>query len=294
MITNATVRTFAPEWWGQVDIFQNFYGGTHSFSTDGKKAVLGVKNHFQKALTLRDVAIKMLPNLAIDEDELNTKGYTSANNSKEFSAVIEEVFTELYSSIDCTRKIITSIYKRTRRLKDSTRKMFHSVKTDQLGSDFPNELKDAIISADWFEELLAIRDELTHSDIGNCHKNQETGAISYSHYGLKINGSPLIIEDVLKRSSELIDGVNNLLGNVFNYLNSNLEKTNINQLCGVFFGRAYMRTLPFEIPIDFNSGTCLSRNWFDNESAYKCPFATSCKAYQRAEPTPPITAYQIT
>ncbi|UUA74153.1 hypothetical protein [Cellvibrio sp. QJXJ] len=241
MNANATVRTFAPELWGQIDIFQNFYSGTYTFSSDARKAALGVKNHSLKAITLRDVALKMLPNLAIDEQELREKGYTSANNSTEFSAVIEEVFTELYSSVECARKIITNIYKRTRRLKDSTRKFFSLIKNGQIGEDFPSELKEAILSAPWFEELLAIRDELTHSDIENCHRNQETGKISYSHAGLKRNGSSLIIEDVLQKCSDLINGVNLLLGKIFNFLNSNLKKTNINQLCGVFFGRGYMR-----------------------------------------------------
>jgi hypothetical protein len=104
------------------------------------------------------------------------------------------------------------------------------------------------------------------------------------HVGLKRNGSSLTIEDVLQRCADLINGVNSLLGKIFNFLNSNLKRTSINQLCGIFFGRGYMRTLSFEMPIDFNSGVCISRSWFDNEPAYRCPFADSCEAYQRAEP----------
>lgn len=283
MAVNATVRTFAPELWGQVDIFNSFYSGTYSLSPDARKAVLGIKSHFQKALTLRDVALKILPNLAMDEEELRTKGFTSASNSNEFSVVIEEVFTELYSSVECARKVITNVYKRTRRIKDSTRKLFLSIKENQLGDDFPSELKAAILSAEWFDDLLAIRDELTHSDIGSCHRNQETGKVSYMHTGLKRKGSPLIIEDILQKCSDLIEGVNQFLGRVFAFLNASLENTSISQLCGFFFGRAYMRTLTLEPRIDYNSGICASRSWFDNDSSYRCPFTDSCGAYQRAE-----------
>ena len=169
----AAVRTFVPELWGEVDLFRHFHVGTHTFNADTKKAISGIKNHFQKALILHQLALKLLPNLSLDEEELQSKGYTAAANAEEFSAVLEEVFTELYSSIDCTRKVIVSIYRRTRGLPDSTHKLFQKVRSNRLGSDFPTELKQAISESDWYDELRAIRDELTHSDIGNCRIDRE-------------------------------------------------------------------------------------------------------------------------
>ncbi|QZA77481.1 hypothetical protein K4H28_14535 [Deefgea tanakiae] len=279
----ATVRTFAPELWSSVDYFRFFYIGTHSFNSDTTKAISGVRNHFQKALILHQLSTKLLPNLSNDEAEIQSKGYTPATNAKEFSAVLEEVFTELYSSIDCTRKIIVAIYRRTRGLPDSTRKLFHRVSDGLLGNDFPDELKHAIASADWYDELLAIRDELTHSDIGNCMIDRDTKLVTYMHTGIYRNGIPLIITDVMGKLQFLIQSINTFLEAVFHFLNSQLEITTIDQLCGIFFGRAYLRTLTIEPSIDLNSGICQSHTWFDHDVQFRCPLANSCGAYTRAK-----------
>lgn len=282
MIT-ASVRTFAPERWGEVDVFKHFHAGTHTFQKDTTKAIAGVINHFGKALTLYQLSLKLLPNLSLDENELQSKGYSSAANAREFSAVLEEVFTELYSSIDCTRKIIVSIYKKTRGLQDSTRKLFRNVRDNVIGDDFPMELKQAILQSDWYDELRSIRDELTHSDIGNCWTDKENGTVSYIHHGIHRSGKPLIIEDVMGRILFLIESVNTFLGTVFNFLNTQLEFTTIDQVCGIFFGRVYLRKLPFTPPININSGTCVSHKWFDNLEGFRCPLAESCGAYSRAK-----------
>lgn len=125
---------------GQVDKFKQFYAATYNFKPDAKKAVAGIDNHFQRALTLRRVAEKLAPNLRLDNEELAQKGYTAALNSQEFSAVVEEVFTELYSSIDCTRKVIVAIYGKCRNVPDSTRKLLERAIKGEIGSDFPKEL----------------------------------------------------------------------------------------------------------------------------------------------------------
>lgn len=282
MIT-ATVRTFAPELWGQVDVFRHFHVGTHTFKSDTTKAISGVTNHFQKALILHQLSIKLLPNLSKDEAEIQSKGYTPATNAKEFSAVLEEVFTELYSSIDCTRKVIVSIYRRTRGLPDSTRKLFQKVRGGLLGNDFPAELKHAIASADWYDELLAIRDELTHSDIGNCWVDRDTKLVTYMHTGIHREGKPLIINDVMGRIQFLIESINKFIGSVFYFLNAQLKITTIDQLCGIFFGRGYLRKLTLAPSIDLNSGICQSHTWFDNDAQFRCPLAGSCGAYERAK-----------
>lgn len=284
-MVSATVRTFAPERWGQVELFRQFYIGTHRFNSDTAKALSGVTNHFQKALTLHQLAIKLTPNISIDREELQRKGYTSAANSREVSAVIEEVFTELYSSVDCTRKIIVSIYRKTRGMPDSTRKLFQRVKDNRLGSDFPTELKQIIAASDWYEELREIRDELTHSDIGSCSLDQKTSTITYIHTGINREGRALIINDIMGRIQSLITSVNEFLGAVFNFLFLQLNYTTIDQLCGFFHGRAYYRKLPLEMPISFHSGVCQSRAWFDSKMEFRCPFADSCGAYFRSTPT---------
>lgn len=279
----ATVRTFAPELWGEVDVFEHFHVGTHSFKPDTTRAISGIKNHFEKALTLHQLALKLLPNLSIDEEEMQKKGYTSAPNTKEFSAVLELVFTELYSAIDCTRKVIVSIYQQTRGLPNSTRKLFQKVRSNLLGSDFPTELKQAIAESDWYDELLAIRDELTHSDIGRCIIDRETMMVTYKHSGVIRDGNPLIINDIMGRIQFLIESINKFLGAIFHFLNTQLKFTTINLLCGSFYGRGYLRKLPLEMPIDLNSGVCQSHIWFDSEVEFMCPLASSCGAYKRAK-----------
>ncbi|HEM7808599.1 TPA: hypothetical protein U2L37_001356 [Burkholderia multivorans] len=298
MNTSPNVRTFAPEFWGEVDKFTQFYGQTHDFKPDAKKAVSGVKGHFNKALTLRDLAAKLAPNLKIDSAELQEKGFTGAVNAQEFSAVIEEVFTELYSSIDCARKVIVAIYKHCQRIPDSTRKLFLRAANGEIGG-FPPELQAAFVAATWYVELRDIRDELTHSNIGSCHQSHGTNEISYMHQGLVRNAKPLVIPDVFKKIDELFAGVNHFLGHVFNFLNKGLKVEPTDVVCGFFHGRCYIRRLAIADHIDFNSGVCQSNRWFDAEPAYRCPFASSCGAYARAsqesegpfsgaEPTPNV------
>lgn len=284
MVINVSpnVRTFTPEYWGQVEMFSHFYAGTHKFNNDTKKALAGVGNHFQKAIILHDLAVKMLPNLDLDHEQLEKHGFTEAMNSKEITAVIEAIFLELYSSIDCTRKVLVSIYKNCRKLPDSTRKLFQRVKKGEIGSDFPSQLKDAIVSFVWYEELLEIRDELTHSDIGSCQLDPNTRLISYSHRGIYSQGNQLVIPGVFGKIDTFIKGLNEFLGSVFNFLNTQLSPYTIDQLCGFFFGRAYMRKMPFAAKIDFNSGVCQSRIWFDTQPEYKCPFSEVCGAYLSA------------
>jgi hypothetical protein len=95
MQATPTVRTFAPELWGQIDRFGNLYSETFTFRNREKKALSGAINHFRKALYLRALSVKLKPNLMIDLQQLEEKGYTPAENSLELSAVIEVVFAEL-------------------------------------------------------------------------------------------------------------------------------------------------------------------------------------------------------
>jgi hypothetical protein len=287
MNTLPTVRVFAPEYWGEVGKFKQFYATTHDFKPDTKKAVSGIRGHYDKAIKLRALAAKLAPNMSIDNAELQEKGFTAAANSQEVSAVLEEVFTELYSSIDCACNVIATIYKRCRNLPQSTRKLFDRATNGKIG-EFPNELVAAFVKAVWYNELRMIRDELTHSDIGSCRQAQD-GKISYMHTGIKRGDSVLIIPDIFAKLDELFNGVNLFLGDVFQFLNQDLKAEPIDAFCGFFFGRGYARKLVIAEQIDFNSGVCQSRQWFDNEPDFRCPFASTCDAYARAgaASTPP-------
>ncbi len=285
MNISPSVRVFAPEYWGEVGKFKQFYATTHDFKSDIKKAVSGIGGHFDKALKLQGLAVKLVPSMSIDKSELEEKGYTSATNSQEVSAVIEEVFTELYSSIDCASKIISTVYRRCRRMPGgSTRNLFARASAGEIG-DFPSELKVAFEKATWYDELRMLRDELTHSDVGACRLTEE-GRVSYMHTGVKRANRILEIPDVFAKLDELFHGVNMFLGAIFHHLNQGLRAEPIDAFCGFFFGRGYARKLTIAAQIDFNSGVCQSRQWFDNEPDFRCPYASNCGAYARASETP--------
>jgi len=282
MFATPTVRTFVPESWSTVKKFQHFYAGTHTFDSTTTRALNGVSSHLNKAVTLYNLAEKLSPNLEIDNNELKNKGYTSAINTSEFTAVTEEIFTELYSSIDCTRKVIVKIYSKTRGLKDSTSGLFQRIRDDKLGTDFPEQLKIEFKTAKWQPELKAIRDELTHTDIGHCSIDRETKIIGYSHHGISFQGRPLHYPNILEKLKTLITEVNNFLSKVFDFLNSQLNHYETTVLCGLLSGKGLARKITLEREFTFHSGTCISHVWFDNEDSERCPFAQNCGAYNRA------------
>ncbi|WP_347554866.1 hypothetical protein [Robbsia sp. KACC 23696] len=266
-----------------MDKFKQFYESTHTFKPYEKKAVAGVANHFNKALILRRLAQKLAPNLKIDNEELNTKKVTSAEHSQEFSAVVEEVFTELYSSVDCTQKVLYAIYKGIRNLPESTRRTFDRAFKGEIGDDFPPQLLLALQSATWFNEIRSIRDELTHATIGSCHLDDKTNKISYVHHGIQKNGTVLMIDDVFAELDEFAQQINIFIGLIFHHLNAQLVPTPTDVVCGFWADRVYARKIEIADHIDFNSGVCQSNHWFDQDPIRRCPFADGCGAYARAK-----------
>jgi hypothetical protein len=283
MNTKPTVRIYAPEHWGQVERFAKFYSGTFNFTEPTKKAISGVGNHFNKALVFKSLSTRLQPNLIEDQKELQENGFTHAKNSKELTAVIEEIFTELYSSIDCTRKLVFEIHKKCRGLPDSTRKMFQKVRSEGGVKEFPEALKSAFKNTDWFDRLRIIRDELTHLNLGSCHLDKETSKVSYMHHGINLQGKPLIIDDIFLEVDTVFEGVNTFLGSVFHYLNSQLKEDPVFQICGIFFGRVYTRHVGPHDSLGFDGGTCDSHVWFDSPENPRCPFAENCGAYASAK-----------
>jgi DNA anti-recombination protein RmuC len=66
--------------------------------------------HFEKARTLARVAQRLEEGLALDREEVRTTGYSAALHSKEFAAVIEEIFGELYACLDTMRQVLKAVY----------------------------------------------------------------------------------------------------------------------------------------------------------------------------------------
>jgi hypothetical protein len=279
----ATVRMFAPELWGEVDFFSKLCSETYKFSDRDRRALAGVIQHFEKSTMFHSLALKLRPNLDADQAELDRLGYTPATNARELVAVIEAAITELYSSIDCTAKVLRAIYEPgSRGFKKSTRSLFRSF--DKIEGTFPDVLKNAFREANWYADLLHLRDELTHLGTGYCSLQQKTGNVQYMHVGIQTQGKPLIVDDIFDWLPKQINSVNLYLGTIFRTLRGSLKNTPVVVFCGMVEGRILMRHLDPTKEVTFASGQCGSYQWFEKPDAPTCPFVAACGAYARTRP----------
>jgi hypothetical protein len=284
-LLNPTVRAFAPQQWGQVERFAKLYDRTFTdFGKAERRAVSGLLRHFRKALIMKNLAEQLRPNLHLDMAELETAGYSTCNRSSELSAVVESVFTELYSAIDCACKIVVAVYRPTRGMPtDSTRRLFQKIQQSELDGILDETILQAFKGATWYQELRTLRDELTHFDIGFCYWDRTTDKVVYMHEGLGTDVQALVIDDIFERLQRSVQDVNLFLGEVFAHLNTRFANTPVIQFCGIFGGRLYTREVIPSEAIDWNSGVCLSHEWFEREENPTCPFSSDCGAYKRAE-----------
>jgi hypothetical protein len=275
-----TVRIFAPEQWGEIDRFVNLHAETYRFHGRDARALSGVRNHFQKSITLQSLAVKLRIGLNIDEEQLEKRGYTAALNSHELSAVIEASILELYSSLDCAVKVLRVVYGHSSRsFPESTRKLFNNF--EKITGSFPDTLKQVFRKADWYNGLLYIRDELTHLATGSCTLDHKTGNVRYLHMGMKLRGSVYIIDDIFMWLADTTNQLNSFLGMIFHVLNLTLKSTPVQQTCGFVEGRILLRYLDPTEPLTFNSGQCFAYQWFERPENPTCPFVETCGAYQR-------------
>lgn len=280
----ATVRLFAPELWGQVETFSRLCSGTYAFNKRAQRALAGITQHFEKAVIFQTLASKLRPNLEIDRKELDDQGFTPAANSRELAAVIEAAVVELYSSVDCTAKVLHAIYGGTsRRFKESTRSFFQNF--EAIEGTFPDALKTVLRDVDWYQDLCFLRDELTHLGTGTCHLGKTGASVTYMHGGIRVDDKPFIVDDVFAWLSRLVDTVNAFLGRVFYLLRQTLTSNRVYQLCGMVEGRMLMRYVNPTEQLTFDSGECGSYHWFEQPDAPACPFMSQCGAYARTRPT---------
>jgi len=275
------VLMFAPQNWGQVDRFAKLYSGTYKFRPRDSKALSGVAAHIEKALIFKSLAEELRSTLEIDHEELNTRGFTPANHARKLAAVVESFVTELYSTIDCTAQVLCAVLgPKTRGFKSSTSFLF--TKFDKIVG-LPQPITDAIAAAEWYLPLRYLRDELTHSTTGHCNLDNDTGLVRYAHYGMKKNDKPLIYDDIFITMEANFKLVNLFLGQVFHFLLSTLGDRPVNQICGITKGRMLMRSIVPTEPLSFDSGICLSHQWFELPENPDCPFVVKCGAYWRTK-----------
>lgn len=274
------VRLFNPEMWGEVDRFQTFCSTTYLFGKYHQRVLSGVSNHLHKSQRFLRLAETLLPKLEIDDAELEEHGFTNSKNAANLASILEAAITEIYSAVDCTAIILHHVYgKSSRGYKKSTSRLFSHA--DKITGSFPDRLKETIIVATWFKDLHHIRDELTHSDVGSCSKDKDTGTIRYFHSSLREGDRSKHIEDIFGWIWKHFADANAFIGLVFNELNTTIIPGTVVQHCGMVEGLMLSRFLDTKQPIDFNNGSCMSSSWFDKPDNPSCPFQKNCGAYQR-------------
>lgn len=276
------VRVFAPEQWGSLDRFQYLHQQTYKWDNETRHALSGVSNHFHRGLAILRVAKGHIGKLEEDRKQLEQFGVSKNVRGEELSAMFETIITSLYSSIDCARKVVTSIYKNERGVKQSTRKFFQAVKDGKVADTIPIMIREAFKDCDWYGEFRSFRDAITHSNVGSCHLNKETGKVFYMHSKLAKNGNAIILDDIFEYVGDLSKKTNMFLGSIFRELNNTLIDEPVWQICGYFSGgKIYSRLVRPRDAIDFQSGVCEAFTWFEKEEHPSCPFASKCDAYHR-------------
>ncbi len=282
----ALILYFTPERWGELDRFRNFYSTTHRFDRRTTDRVRGISSHFHKAHTLHSLAVRLRPSLAQDNERLEAEGYSPATNARELNAVIETILCELYASLDCTAQLLRALYGNLPGVPSkSTRKLFANAVDGKIDGRFPETLLDAIVTAaPWVADLRHLRDTIAHSDTGSCHLDSESDVVRYMNSAMGPSNRAHVIDDIFSDVEQYFSSVNQLLGVIFRFLNSQLNDSETQQFCGVFFGRMYTRLVRPSEAIDFHAGRCQSHRWFDKEENSTCPFVDKCGAYQRKVP----------
>jgi hypothetical protein len=276
------LQWFAPNHWPAIRRFQKFLGAPFAVTRELKKGVQTAGDHLEKFDLLVGLVNRLRPHLNEDLGELDRDGYTLNLRHKEFAALSEILFCELYSCLDGVRRTLYAVYKDVKGVQNqSTEKLFARAHSKGYGPKCPEEIRSALASAyaTWFPELKRIRDAVTHGYIGDCRTDLNTGVIEYWRLPLEEGESPFLIEDVVEKVNDLSRSVLELTEEVFDYLYSRLESVERRVVCGTYMGRVYERIVAPEQNLSFDSGRCASRKWFETMPGLECPVRSKCGAF---------------
>jgi hypothetical protein len=283
-VSDEFVLFFDPSQWTAARRLQVFVGPplNHPEVRRGAEASM---SHLEKYQVLVGLANRLVTTLREDQEELDRDGYSPAQRSKEFAALIEVLACELYSAIDGVRRALYGTYKGVSGIrKDSNDKMFDNASNRKYGPEFPEALRAALDGANlsWFKRLRALRTEVTHGSTGSCSLNREKGTISYFHRRLGSDRTTLIDADIVGRLNEYHRDVKALTEIVFSHLYTLIEPREDRASCGIYRGRLYERTVRVGEELTFASGRCYSKTWFLCNPKYSCPLSERCPAFLRA------------
>jgi hypothetical protein len=235
---------FIPEQWSSVRKFRQFMGPPFKVDRDLATGANAAENHLEKFSVLAGLANRLKDQLAEDATELAERGHTPASRSKEFAALVEALFCELYAVLDGIRRTLFSTCNKVRGVQNkSTERLFKKAKDKEYGSEFPEDIRAALASAfdSWFPRLRSIRTEVTHGGIGSCHLDPKTDKICYIHGGLGSATRAFVIEDVVEELNGKAGSVTALVETVYRLLFSLLEPVDRRVMCGFYKARCYER-----------------------------------------------------
>ena len=284
-VSDTFLLSFTPERWSAVRRFLECVGPPLN-KRDVIKGAQAVSAHLNKFDVIAALADRLAPGLVEDRAELYRDGYSPANRSREFAAVVETLICELYSSLDGVRRTLFGAYREVAAIQNgSTERLFKRAARRQYGPEFPEELRLRLAAAydTWFPELRALRTELTHGEVGSCYLGTAADQITYSHGGLGTATRALVIQDIIGKINELASEVRSLIEAVFEHVYAQLEPVEKRVGCGVFRGRFYERILVPQPTLTFGAGKCVSRTWFENEPGLECPMRARCGAYSSTQ-----------
>lgn len=274
------VRHYYPVNWTSTYKFNRFIIHDQTRSKFYQRGVSAAHQHIEKFKLLIEVAEDLTYGFAIDKADLREQSYSHNRYSRKISAITESAINELYASLDGIRDVIFCVYRGIPGVqKKSTSKLFSKAKAKSYGEGFPDELSQFLSRAQitWFPKLHQFRTEFTHGELGDCSYDSEEDKVRYFHSGLAPGPNALVVEDLGQFILEMYKNVMQLHDGVFEFLYAAVELKPVKMLCGLYQGRAFMRTIFPEDTLDLNSGRC-------EAVAYeiRCPLRHDCGAYKRA------------
>jgi hypothetical protein len=175
-LPTARLLHVAPQHWLAVGRFKQLWATTYIFERLTQNRLLGIVGHFSKAGYLFELAKRLAPNVDVDSAPLRDLGYSPLLGKKELAAMIESVLCEQYSVLDCCRAVLCGVFPNHKGIEGSTRSTSPPTHKGKLYDRLSASIREAIANTrDWYLKLLRRRDELTHTNIRSCHRDDKNG-----------------------------------------------------------------------------------------------------------------------
>ncbi|MBU1947337.1 MAG: hypothetical protein KJ927_01325, partial [Candidatus Eisenbacteria bacterium] len=102
---------FAPDLWTSVDFCSEFIGLAVNLDREAVKGVWSSRSHLAKHDIIGELMTALRPALLEDTKQLESLGYTHAQWTKTYAALMETRFCELYACLDGIRRAIYGTYR---------------------------------------------------------------------------------------------------------------------------------------------------------------------------------------